>query len=589
MPDENATDICFSALRGVGTVCVFPLAARRGILPATMNTRKITTALLVLGLCISVGGCVRPGTVELTDLIRYQEGMIRRSQAEREEKGLSLLRPAPTVDGPQLKVRKDAKTGKQTVELSLQDAVLLALSNNLDIRVAAFDPAITREEIVQAAAVFDYVAFGGLAYGVEDVRQNSIFNKVSNTKTRSVTAGVSKRLTTGAEASVTYGLTRSATSSGVSAGRTTYEPTIALELTQPLLRNAWRDVNLANLRIARINRKVSDAEFRRRVEEIVTNVVTTYWALVQAVQDVEIQTRLLDSTTKTLARIVQRRAIDATKANVTQTESAVAGRRAALIRAKKLVHDATDTLARLLAERRLSLLDRYELAPMTKAAAVAVKISREDQLHTAIRHNPRLIQVRLAVQAAGIALRVAKNGLLPRVDLTLAATNQGLDKDTRPPHDQALDSKYQSYSANVAAEYPLGKRNARASVRRARFEYLKMRKSLESLSLQVGEQVKERIRQIETTYEELQAQIKNVEAARTYLKTLDDIEEIRGVLSPEFLELRLRAQETLAGAERGQLSATINYNVAMITLHQATGTVLEQYGVETIPLDNPGR
>ena len=552
--------------------------------------------MLVIGLGLNLGGCVHPGGIEVTDLIRYQEEMVRRSEVERKEKGLGLLRPAATVDGPKLTIHKDAKTGKRTVELSLQDAVLLALSNNLDIRVAAFDPAISREEMIQAAAVFDYVVFGGLAYGVEDVRRNAVAVKVSNTKTRSATAGVNKRLTTGAEVTLTYQLTRTATgarisdaTTGITAARTTYEPTVALELSQPLLRNAWRDVNLANLRIARINRKVSDAEFRRQVEEIVTNVVTTYWALVQAAKDVEIQTRLLESTNKTLERIQQRIAIDATKANVTQTESAVAGRRASLIRAKKLVQDAKDAMARLLAERRLSLLDTYELVATTKAAATPVKISRADQLQTAIKHNPRLIQVRLAVQAAGIAMRVAKNGLLPRLDVTGSVTNQGLDKDTRPPHDQILDSKYQSYNVGLAAEYPLGNRNAKAAMRRARFEYLQTRKSLESLSLQVAEQVKERIRQIGTTYEELQAQIKNVEAAQTYLKTLDDIEEIRGVLSPEFLELKLRAQENLASAERGQLSATINYNIAMITLHQATGTVLDQYGVETIPLGKPSR
>ncbi|MCD6365793.1 MAG: hypothetical protein J7M14_07955, partial [Planctomycetes bacterium] len=64
------------------------------------------------------------------------------------------------------------------------------------------------------------------------------------------------------------------------------------------------------------------------------------------------------------------------------------------------------------------------------------------------------------------------------------------------------------------------------------------------------------------------------------LQAVEDIEKIRGKLTPEFLDVKLRAQESLANAERGELEVMINYNIAMITLSQVSGTVLQRYGVE---------
>ncbi|HAU37421.1 MAG TPA: TolC family protein, partial [Phycisphaerales bacterium] len=64
--------------------------------------------------------------------------------------------------------------------------------------------------------------------------------------------------------------------------------------TQPLLRDAWPEVNLARMRIASINESASRSAFRAKVEDVVTTVVTTYWSLRQARRDLEIQQWLLD-------------------------------------------------------------------------------------------------------------------------------------------------------------------------------------------------------------------------------------------------------------------------------------------------------
>ena len=87
--------------------------------------------------------------------------------------------------------------------------------------------------------------------------------------------------------------------------------------------------------------------------------------------------------------------------------------------------------------------------------------------------------------------------------------------------------------------------------------------------------VRERVRQVGAVWAELQQQRAAVAAGKMELEALEDTERIRGKLSPEFLQLKLSAQERLAAAERAELQALVDYNSAMVELRQVTGTLLD--------------
>jgi hypothetical protein len=71
------------------------------------------------------------------------------------------------------------------------------------------------------------------------------------------------------------------------------------------------------------------------------------------------------------------------------------------------------------------------------------------------------------------------------------------------------------------------------------------------------------------------AQRAAAEAARLYLQSLEDIERIRGRLTPEFLLVKLQAQQDVAVAQRAELAAIVQYNIALADLERASGTVLQ--------------
>ena len=72
-------------------------------------------------------------------------------------------------------------------------------------------------------------------------------------------------------------------------------------------------------------------------------------------------------------------------------------------------------------------------------------------------------------------------------------------------------------------------------------------------------------------------------SAADELEGIVDLEDIRA-RSPEFLQLILDSQARLAQAEQGLTQAIVNYNLAIMRLEQAKGTLLE---FNRISLDRP--
>ena len=64
------------------------------------------------------------------------------------------------------------------------------------------------------------------------------------------------------------------------------------------------------------------------------------------------------------------------------------------------------------------------------------------------------------------------------------------------------------------------------------------------------------------------------------MQVLQDTEEIRERLTPEFLLVKLQAQEFLANAQMSEVRAIVDFNIAFAELAQTLGTVLELHQVE---------
>jgi len=549
---------------------------------------KRTALRCVLGLLLIAAvfqGCVKPGDFDPSIIARYQREMAEYAPSRRlgGRTDLGLLDPAPREGLAPLKVEeiKD-ESGKvrRVVRLSLQEAIVRTLAGSPAIQVVSFDPAISREDMVQAAAMFDVVVFGTASYAKSDNKRYATTLRPI-TDERNFNVGLRQLLPTGTRWELTWGATREWDNARTASSPTKFEPTVGLEVTQPLLRGGWLDFNLGRLRVARLAYKSGMQGFRSEVEGTITNVYRLYWQLQQATRELGIQKRLVAWSNKTLEMIKGREQLDAGIVQIKQGESALASHRGTLVRLEKLIYDVQEQLGVLLGDPRINALGKFEIIPTTPFDDGPVVINVADQLAAALKHNPTLAQGRLAIQAAGVQIKVAQNDLFPRLDLIASAGLQGMAGSPHVAGRELISGDYPNYTIGLAFEYPLGNREKSSLLRARKLDRGKAIASFQQSADQVAASVKERVRQIDMALKTLEYQRLAVAAYKAELAGLEVLQETRkGGMDPEFLELKLRSRERLSEAERAELQALVDYNSAVIELRRVTGTVLDLPGLK---------
>ena len=471
-------------------------------------------------------------------------------------------------------IMADSLTDRKARYLTIEEAVRRALSNNTEIGAASFDPEIAKEDVIQQVAKFEPVFFSTVDRDLGDRPTNSQFDP-GESDIFSYQVGLRQTTQIGSEWNVSYGMTRSWDDLTFRDLPTRYEPVLLFQLRQPLLRDGWTKVNLAGVNVSKLNHEIALEGFRQIVEDIGAQITQSYWALYQARQTLVIQRDLYDRTNDTLQRLLSRTGIDVTSAQVKQAEASLYERESTVLFAEKLVFDAQDNLQRLMADTDLGLTSDIEVVPVTRPNVGRAMYNIDDVLTVAMRNNPAIEQRRIALAIADINIKVANYQRLPRLDLVSSVQAQSIADSYTDSLREFNEYDFISYTLGVTFEYPVGgNRLRKAEIRRRNFERLQAVSLLQGVADRVANSVKEALRSVETSYRIMEVEKSAIEAARAHLTTLEASETIMPRLTPEFLLVKLQAQEDLAQAQRREVDAIVNYSVSLVRLAQASGTVL---------------
>ncbi|MBT3278473.1 MAG: TolC family protein [Phycisphaerales bacterium] len=531
-------------------------------------TRLRRIALLGLA-ALLVSGCIQPGNEEVNELFRLQQAIRERSPQSRKHSGISLATPNGISLG-KLPV-KTGPGGRKIVSLSLDEAVRRALANNPQIAVVSFAPSISREEAIQEAAEFDVSLFGEIGYGYSRMSHSMHSSKAHEGHGVDFGWGLQQKLATGGTWQIRNSLSRDWSNDGDKR----YSNALGLMFSQPLLRGAGTEVNLADLKIANLEHRISLSEFRAEVEDILTQTTIAYYDLLQAREKVAITQRLYKRTQETFKRLEARKNLDATKVQRKQAEAASKDALATLLVNRNEAADAQDTLVKLLGDAQLNLISDVQVLPATKMAVDKLTLSAKDQIIVALKNSPALEQIRLAVEQAGIGVRVAKNETLPSLDLYTAVELMGRTGSQKDSFNEVAGADNAAYQVGVQFEYPLGNRMAKSELRSARLVRRQTLAQLQATADDVVQSVREHVRRIQIAQKEIVARQDAAEAYREELKGLEDMERIRAQLTPEFLNLKLQAQRQVAASEQRLVQAIYEYNTAIVELSEVTGVMLE--------------
>jgi outer membrane protein TolC len=349
------------------------------------------------------------------------------------------------------------------LQLSLQDAIALALENSMDIVVQRFNPWMAEAGILKTkAGGFGYGTPASFSYGstanLPELLYDPVLSQtlsfsdattpianpfISGTGTSSSTTTAQplfshtaqyntqylQNFVTGASLSVAWDNTRSS-----STAANLFNPYVQSSLTigfqQQLLAGAGRFVNRRNIIIAENNLKIADLAFAQQAITTTTNTITAYWELVYARENVKVQQQAVTVSEK-LYNDNKKQLEIGTMAplDVTRAESELATDRQNLIVAQTTqLQDELVVKNYISKDPMASNLISVEIIPTDKPESPAAieAASFEDAVKEAFQKRPDLQEQYYNLKNADVDVRATKNALLPTATLGLQYASYGL-------------------------------------------------------------------------------------------------------------------------------------------------------------------
>ncbi|MFQ5590244.1 MAG: TolC family protein [Phycisphaerae bacterium] len=469
------------------------------------------------------------------------------------------------------------------MSLSLQDALHRALKNSFAIAVASYNPAVETTRVVEAEAAFDALFFANVIKNIQDQPPESQL-VTAHRDSFSLESGVRKLLPVGTQVSASFALTRSKTSSRFATqfGQVNpqYTSNIILEMRQPLLRGFGIDQNRSLIVIADNDRQVSELAFRRQVRDTLRKVEVSYWNLVQARRDVVVAARLLAGFETIYAYLEARKDFDVIPVQLAATKADLERSHADFVRSCANVFDAEDTLIAAINAADIDLADDTEIVPTDFPILDRIVVDRLAEAQTALDNRPEIKESELAVANARVAAVRAKNAELPKFDLTFRYTIDGLAGTADKAFDEVSRHKYTEYFVGVELEIPIGNRGPRAVHHRARLQHLQAIAALKAKFEEVILDVNLAVRKLGSTFDEIGPLYESVEASEREVSSIVARAERMDINT---LRNELNARQNLAAVRRSLLGTVVDYNVAIIELERATGTLLQHYNIAIAP------
>lgn len=545
--------------------------------------------------------------------------------------------------------------------LSLQDAIALALENNLDIELQRFGPQQAAANLMRAQA-------GGLLRGVSTSVQQGASSAVS-----AATGGISGAGGStggggagGGDSGTTAGGTvitqTGATiinldptiSTGYSAGRISrpqsntrgtggvsaltndqqqffaaiqqgfltgttvnlnysqskltsnslglninpsFSGNLQLQITQRILQGFGVAINNRNIRIAKNSSRIADLTFKQQTIVTVSNIVSLYYDLVTInadfsvkKQSVELSQKLFEDNKKqveigTLAPIEVIRA----EAELARTQQELTVSETQLLQQEAIIKNELS--------RNGITSDAVKNARIIPTDSIQLPTTEEnpslDELYTsALSNRPDIEQTQVSLESTRIGIAGNRSQLLPSLDVTFTAQNNGLAGApvlTNPeanPADfviggrsdvwrQLIGRHFPDYSLGFQLNVPLRNRAARADLI---IEEISLRQQEIRRQQQLND-LKVTVQNAITALKQAEAGVRAAQKARVLQEQTLDAEQKKFALGATTIFFVIQAQRDLAQARSSEVTALGTYAKATNNLNQTLGLTLDKNNV----------
>ncbi|MFM9903238.1 MAG: TolC family protein [Pyrinomonadaceae bacterium] len=497
------------------------------------------------------------------------------------------VRPMPGVD------RVGVNTDEQ-LSLTLDRAIEMALKNNNDIdasrndaRISEFglkrargiyDPLINSETYYESRSTPTASTIGGAVNG--SVTQRQFFNNVGLT-------GFVPRF--GGSYDALFTSSRTNTTNRNATLNPQFPSSFVASYTQPLWRGLRFDNNRRQIEIARKNMTISDSQLRLKAITVVSSVEQSYWDLVFALRNLQVQTETLRQAKEQLEsnkRLVDKGVL--APIEIVAANSQISTFEQAIFLAQESVTRAENTLKTLLLPDRTAAEWSRPVTPVTPIGLTVPRIGLEVAVTEALKNRPEIDQLETDAEVNRIDQRYYRDQTKPQIDLVGSYTSAGLAGTPNPNSSGSanippnliggyfdslgnlLQQKYPTYRAGVQISLPWGNRVAKANLGQSLVEADKIANNRAQTEQVIEAEVRNALQALRSA----ESRLASATDARIAAEELyaSEQRQFRGGTTTFFLVLQ---RQTELNAARGrELQAQTDLNKSISEFQRSIGATL---------------
>jgi len=502
--------------------------------------------------------------------------------------GVSVSSPSSLPDSEEY-IFQELLQPDSVITLTLQEAVMEALEHNLDIQVSRQTRDVRLTDIVFQHAQFDptvqlggrydrtviplnrpIFGFGGVTLGADPdtFDQNETnFN-----------LGLQQKLLTGGSYDLTFDTNRNSVAGSTSfLFNPSYTSNLAFTLTQPLLRNFGPSINNIQITLAQNAADVEQLTLLNQILSVIAQVEQAYWELVFARENLKVVRATLQAAEELLAsnRAKVKAGVMA-DVEALQAQAGVANQIEQILLAQKTVLDQEDQLRLLLSNSELKLTQTTPLVPLDPPIQHLQETPLKENLEVAFEHRPDILQAKKNIETSTVNTRFAKNQLLPDLSFQGSLGLSGLGKNAGDNWDRVGSTDFYNMGGGLVLSYPIGNRSAQSQYQRRVLETQQSQVSLLRVRQQIILDVKEAIRQVQTSFKRTRTNQTARQLSERQLKA----EQERLNLGLSTTRLVLEFQRDLRIARGRELRAILDYNQSLSRLRLVTASTFDHYHIE---------
>ena len=491
------------------------------------------------------------------------------------------------------------------LDLSLKEAVRLALTNNLEIAIEDFNEDVTEQRIFQTRGDYDPVLSFTTGWNSSEWPSTSILDAGRNVPTflrrgLEVNSSVRQPVKGGGTLQLALSNDRNSTNSAFSIINPNYETFFNFSFSQPLWRGFRQTPTERQLKLYNLDRHINESEFEERVSGIILRLQNEYWELVSAIDNHE--TRRQSREQAVLQHELNKRRVAvgiSAPMEVSRTRAEVSKREQVTIQAEVQIAVRQNALKRLLTSDRSAPLWNLRLIPTDRPRIRPVGITLDEAIGQALKRRPELERLNLALEKNRVDRDYYKKEGKPQINLRANVGSYGrsgqvfknvdlfgaLTREPDPSNPfygnfgnsmgQALGFDYISYGIFVDVEIPLRNRRNEGRLAETAIDQRRLQHRRREQEQLIVEEVRNAYERLGIQKRELDMSALAVRFAQEQLEL--ETKRFKAGLSTNF-EL-LQYQRDVAEARLVELRSQIDYQLALTGLRKAMNTIIDDQDV----------